>query len=101
MIPQSVARSRIARKLGAGRIGEVYLAEDPAIVRQVAIGKLSTSRSKRNNGFVELGYALKFCVKDSHRRRRRRPAWKTQAPHQIHEPRVGAHRVEHRIHADL
>ena len=36
-IGQSVGRYRILRKLGAGAMGDVYLAEDPRIERQLAI----------------------------------------------------------------
>ena len=50
-IPASIARYRVRSLLGEGAMGRVYLAEDPAIGRQVAIktvrGDLQLSESKR------------------------------------------------------
>ena len=37
MIPESIAHYRIIKKLGAGGMGEVYLAQDTKLDRKVAI----------------------------------------------------------------
>jgi len=54
MIPETIARYRIVRPLGAGGMGEVYLAEDPALKRQVAIKVLPTPTASDETGSLRL-----------------------------------------------
>jgi eukaryotic-like serine/threonine-protein kinase len=56
MVPQSISHYRIIKKLGAGGMGEVYLAEDGRLDRKVALKilpvELTTEFVKRQLGEV-------------------------------------------------
>ena len=50
MIPASLGHYRIVRAIGAGGMGDVYLAEDTKLGRQVALKVLTSDGSDRNEG---------------------------------------------------
>lgn len=52
MIAESVGRYRILRQIGSGGMGEVYLAEDTALQRSVALKLLSKTDDKSKRRFV-------------------------------------------------
>ena len=50
MIPASLGHYRIVRAIGAGGMGDVYLADDTKLGRQVALKVLTSDGSDRNEG---------------------------------------------------
>ncbi|HYS52817.1 MAG TPA: protein kinase [Thermoanaerobaculia bacterium] len=52
MIADSIGRYRILRQIGSGGMGEVYLAEDPKLQRNVALKLLSDPDEKAKRRFV-------------------------------------------------
>jgi serine/threonine protein kinase len=49
MVPQTISHYRILKKLGAGGMGEIYLAEDTILDRKVAIKFLPSESSSDVN----------------------------------------------------
>ncbi len=66
MIPQSVGRYCIVCKLGAGGMGEVYLADDPALGRQVALKILAPALTSDETARLRLIREAQAAAKLEH-----------------------------------
>src|SRR5262245_28919979 len=72
MSPESVGPYRILQKLGAGGMGEVYLAEDTRLKRQVALKSLSEAWARKPDARQRLLHEARAAAAPAQRLRLRR-----------------------------